>query len=55
MSKRRDHYMGRINAAAGRRRLNEAVDYLRAATAIDRAEDVAAELVVIADREGDRK
>lgn len=52
---RRDHYLARINAAAGRRKLNEAVDYLRAATSPDRVDEIAAELVRMADKEGDQK
>lgn len=55
MSGRRAHYKARIAATAGRRRLNEAVDYLRAATRGDRVDVVVAELVAIADREDDGK
>lgn len=55
MSARRDHYKPRIAASTGRRRLNEAVDYLRAAVQGDRLDEVAAEVEAIADREDARK
>lgn len=50
-SKRREHYTARIAAAVGRRKLNEAVDYLRAAVRPERIDVVVAEIQTIADRE----
>jgi hypothetical protein len=54
VSRRREHYKARIDATAGRRKLNEVVDYLRAATRPDRIDEVADELMKIADREDAR-